>query len=83
MNVSLTPEEWLRVHSALCREDARQVETGVNLRLPAVRAYGTLAEKVWSQTRQPDFCKYCGADLVRDVAGARCPTKNCQWEHGV
>jgi hypothetical protein len=27
-------------------------------------------------------CKYCGAILVRDAVGLRCPTKNCQWEHG-
>jgi hypothetical protein len=30
-----------------------------------------------------EFCKYCGAELARDSIGLRCPTKNCQWEHGV
>jgi hypothetical protein len=29
------------------------------------------------------YCKYCGAKLVRDIIGWRCPTKNCQWEHGM
>ena len=28
-------------------------------------------------------CKYCGAVLVRDAVGLRCPTHNCQWEHGL
>jgi hypothetical protein len=83
MNVSLTPEEWQQVYSALCHEDARQAEIGVNLKLPAVKAYATLAEKVWRQTQQPDSCKYCGAELARDSVGLRCLTKNCQWEHGV
>src|SRR6185295_11022474 len=28
-------------------------------------------------------CKYCGAKLRRDVVGQYCPTKNCQWGHGI
>ena len=28
-------------------------------------------------------CKYCGARLKRDAAGQYCPTRNCQWQHGV
>ena len=28
-------------------------------------------------------CKYCGARLRRDTVGQYCPTKNCQWQHGV
>ena len=27
-------------------------------------------------------CKYCGARLVRDDIGMRCPTHNCDWQHG-
>jgi uncharacterized Zn finger protein (UPF0148 family) len=27
-------------------------------------------------------CKFCGAILIRDNVGLRCPTRNCQWEHG-
>jgi hypothetical protein len=27
-------------------------------------------------------CKICGAVLKRDSVGFRCPTKNCQWQHG-
>ena len=33
--------------------------------------------------RQLYGCKYCGARLLTDSVGKRCPTKNCQWEHGV
>ena len=29
------------------------------------------------------YCRYCGAKLKRDSVGLRCPTKNCQWEHGL
>ncbi len=28
-------------------------------------------------------CKYCGAKLERDEYGSKCPTPNCQWEHGI
>ncbi len=28
-------------------------------------------------------CKYCGAKLRHDDIGQKCPTHNCQWEHGV
>jgi hypothetical protein len=28
-------------------------------------------------------CKYCGARLRRDVVGQYCPTRNCQWQHGL
>jgi hypothetical protein len=28
-------------------------------------------------------CKYCGARLRRDVVGQYCPTRNCQWHHGL
>lgn len=28
-------------------------------------------------------CKYCGAVLKKDSVGKYCPTKNCQWQHGV
>lgn len=28
-------------------------------------------------------CLYCGAVLKRDMVGLKCPTRNCQWEHGV
>lgn len=28
-------------------------------------------------------CKYCGARLRRDYIGQHCPTRNCQWEHGL
>jgi hypothetical protein len=31
----------------------------------------------------PLYCKYCGAKLRRDSIGHYCPTKNCQWQHGV
>lgn len=31
----------------------------------------------------PYRCKFCGARLVRDWIGHKCPTRNCQWEHGV
>ncbi len=27
-------------------------------------------------------CRYCGAKLVRDLVGWKCPTHNCQWQHG-
>ena len=29
------------------------------------------------------YCKYCGARLRRDCVGRFCPTKNCQWQHGL
>ena len=29
------------------------------------------------------YCKYCGAKLIRDCVGWKCPTRNCQWEHGI
>jgi hypothetical protein len=28
-------------------------------------------------------CKYCGARLRRDHIGQYCPTRNCQWQHGL
>lgn len=28
-------------------------------------------------------CRYCGAVLKLDVVGHYCPTRNCQWQHGV
>jgi len=28
-------------------------------------------------------CRYCGARLRRDPIGQYCPTKNCQWQHGL
>ena len=28
-------------------------------------------------------CKYCGAKLRSDWIGQFCPTKNCQWQHGI
>lgn len=28
-------------------------------------------------------CRYCGARLRRDAIGQKCPTRNCQWEHGL
>lgn len=28
-------------------------------------------------------CKYCGARLKRDPDGQLCPTRNCQWQHGL
>ena len=28
-------------------------------------------------------CKYCGERLRRDPVGQYCPTKNCQWHHGL
>lgn len=31
----------------------------------------------------PLYCKYCGAKLKLDNVGHYCPTRNCQWEHGV
>jgi len=31
----------------------------------------------------PIYCKYCGSRLRRDWIGHFCPTKNCQWQHGV
>jgi hypothetical protein len=31
----------------------------------------------------PRRCKYCGARLHRDPMGHLCPTRNCQWQHGV
>lgn len=27
-------------------------------------------------------CNYCGAVLRKDAIGYRCPTENCDWEHG-
>lgn len=33
--------------------------------------------------RRRIYCKYCGAELISDVVGKRCPTRNCQWEHGM
>lgn len=29
------------------------------------------------------YCKFCGAELVRDCVGWKCPTDNCQWQHGI
>lgn len=29
------------------------------------------------------YCKYCCARLGRDWLGQWCPTKNCQWHHGL
>ena len=31
----------------------------------------------------PIYCKFCGAKLILDYVGHRCPTHNCQWEDGV
>jgi len=28
-------------------------------------------------------CRYCGARLRRDPTGQYCPTRNCQWQHGL
>lgn len=28
-------------------------------------------------------CRYCGARLKRDFIGQKCPTPNCQWQHGL
>ncbi len=39
-----------------------------------------------ARTYQPvkwRICKYCGARLRRDSVGQYCPTKNCQWHHGL
>lgn len=33
--------------------------------------------------KPPIYCKYCGAKLRKDQVGPYCPTKNCQWEHGL
>ena len=35
------------------------------------------------KTERRIYCKFCGAKLVKDSVGWKCPTKNCQWEHGV
>jgi len=36
------------------------------------------------QRKEPRiYCKFCGAKLRRDHIGQKCPTDNCQWEHGV
>ena len=29
------------------------------------------------------YCKYCGAKLKKGPVGKYCPTKNCQWQHGM
>ena len=29
------------------------------------------------------YCKYGGAKLRRDSCGQYCPTRNCQWQHGL
>jgi len=29
------------------------------------------------------YCKICGARLRRDSVGLLCPTRNCEWQHGV
>ena len=29
------------------------------------------------------YCRFCGAKLKRDEVGMYCPTKNCQWSHGL
>lgn len=31
----------------------------------------------------PIYCRFCGARLKRDPVGHLCPSRNCQWEHGV
>lgn len=28
-------------------------------------------------------CRYCGARLRKDLVGQYCPTRNCQWQHGL
>jgi len=28
-------------------------------------------------------CKFCGARLKKDHIGKYCPSKNCQWSHGL
>lgn len=36
--------------------------------------------------RKPErriYCRFCGAKLKRDAIGWKCPTVNCDWEHGV
>ena len=38
---------------------------------------------VLSQKERRVYCKYCGAKLIRDCVGWKCPTRNCQWEYGV
>lgn len=30
----------------------------------------------------PIYCRYCGAKRRRDFIGHKCPTHNCQWQHG-
>lgn len=50
VNIKLTEEEWRQVYQALQRENARQVEIGINHPERAVRDYGLLAEKVWQQS---------------------------------
>lgn len=30
----------------------------------------------------PIYCRFCGARLRRDYVGHKCPTHNCQWQHG-
>jgi len=29
------------------------------------------------------YCRFCGARLKRDTVGKYCPTRNCQWQHGI
>ncbi len=29
------------------------------------------------------YCRFCGAKLKRDPYGKKCPTYNCQWQHGM
>lgn len=44
------------------------------------RAFNAAAR---SRGEPPIYCKYCGAKLRRDDVGPKCPSRNCQWEHGL
>ncbi len=39
-------------------------------------------ERFFTQLAPRFRCKFCGAILKRDDVGLKCPTHNCQWEHG-
>lgn len=49
---------------------------------PSPEAAKLLAKKVMT-CNCPMYCKYCGAKLRLDAVGHYCPTRNCQWRHGV
>lgn len=52
---------------------------------PLAKRVGYQPVEPLRQTRRcgcPIRCTYCGAKLTRDCVGHRCPSKNCQWEHG-